>query len=212
MPLVVSSSIGCTGSLMGIFSGSLPVHPTGSYYNYLGIDACTGSVIVSDYLSGSTTTQRVHAYLGDGTGAATWTLLGGQPGAYQEGNTSAISRTMDTTIYRPGSTIFVSGSTGTNDIQYTLPSLATAFGARYRFISVADGGSGVGVTFTAPTTGRLQVTAQCTDGSKSGYNKTNLIFADTKFKLGTFIDCDCDGVNWYLRLHTSASKDEVSYS
>ena len=209
MPMFISSSIGCTGSLMGIFSGSLPVHPTASYYNYLGVDACTGSVIVSDYLSGSTTTQRVHAYLGDGSGAS-WTLLGGQPAAYQEQNTAAISRTMNTTIYRPNATIFISASSNTNDVQYTLPPLE--LGLRYRFISAANPGTGVGVTFTSPTTARLQVTAQCTDGSKSSNNKTNVIFADTKFKLGTFIECDSDGVNWYLKLRTPAAQDDVSYS
>jgi hypothetical protein len=77
MPMWISGSSACSGSIMGILSGSIPVGQTGSYDNALSGGICTGSLLVHTY-SGSAC-QRLYIRL-SGSGGDEWVFITGSTG------------------------------------------------------------------------------------------------------------------------------------
>jgi len=213
MPMFISGSGGaCSGSLWGVLSGTLPIAATGSYSNAdaaLGYPVvCTGSLLVSNYVSGSDTSQRVHAYLG-GPDGATWTLLGGQPGAYAEGP-GTVTQYVGSSIYKPGSVIYVDPSTAWRHLAYTLEPAATAgAGSEYTFIATANAGSGATFGITG-SSGELQVMFQCGNGTFMETGKTWFTFNPGIMTQGSRIICRCDGNSWYLDGSTDKDNNEIS--
>ena len=82
MPIYMSGSSvnSCSGSIRGIFSGSLPVESTGSYVNLSPNSICTGSMLVHSYSNGC---QRLYVYL-LGTGGMEWVFITGSLGCTDE--------------------------------------------------------------------------------------------------------------------------------
>jgi hypothetical protein len=219
MSIYISGSSGCEGELRGIFSGSLPVHPTASYYNDTEERTCTGSLVVSTYVSASTTTQRVHAYLDDGDGAS-WTLLGGQPLTYSHSNISsgsegAVVDTITSAKYRPGTTIFIDASFnagmvgGGGRVAYTMEPAATAgSGAKYDFICNGAAGTRVTVGFTG-SSGEINYNVSCNDGNATNNGRDYFSFVANQFKQGTYLTCISDGNAWYFTGVAKCDADKI---
>ena len=215
MSIYISGSSGCVGELRGIFSGSLPVHPTASYYNNDGgTTVCTGSLIVSNYVSGSTTTQRVHAYLGDGSGGATWTQLGGQPGAYGERSVGSnpVTEIISTAVYRPGATIFADLAVGTGGLvnKYTLLAASEyPFGTTYTIVADSDIKSTSRLGITA-SSGELNYLIQCKHDQAIGKNKTFFSSEPGKLKAGTRLVLTANSASWWVSGITHCSASDIS--
>ena len=206
----------CTGSLTGVFSGSVAVLPegtgigTGSYSNTpFNSEVCTGSLLVSTYVSGNSADQRLHAFLGDQEGAGTWTLVAGQPGAYAHDNTLLIDQRINDTVYKPGSTIYYDPGQAATQIAYTLDPADTAgAGTEYTFIATANanGATQFGITGSS---GEIQLLAQCGNGAKNETGKTWFAFKVGVVTQGTRVVCRCDGNSWYLDVSTDKDNDEM---
>jgi hypothetical protein len=220
MSIYISGSSGCAGELRGIFSGSLPVHPTASYYNNGGgTTTCTGSIIVSNYVSGSKTFQRVHAYLGSGS-ETEWTELGGQPATYHVDNyTGGITAVMNSVTHRPGTTIFVDASrrnTSAHHISFTLPPAVPTrpggvpAGTEYTFICTGNAGSAVAFGITGSSAyGRINSTVACNDAVSNESLRVAISFVVNQFKKGTTLRCISDGDNWYISGVAKCDNDKI---
>ena len=81
MPLYMSGSVNtCTGSIRGVFSGSIPVGNTGSYVNLTPGAICTGSLLITTYTNKC---QRLHVYL-SGSAGMEWVFITGSLGCGTE--------------------------------------------------------------------------------------------------------------------------------
>jgi hypothetical protein len=193
----------CTGSLTGVFSGSLAFAPTASYRNTAdGTGVCTGSLLVSEYLSssagGSATYQRIHAFLDDASGDGAWTYVASQPGCYEESNTGAITTSIyPNETYASHKVIFVDAGQSANHVAYTLPS-ATAFkGYELTFVATANANASAQFGITG-SSNQLHVLFQCDGGVFSQTGKTSMAFQQGKFSQNTRITCRSNGDSWFL--------------